>query len=315
MKPVLSIIVPAFNVENYIEECITSILKQSFTNFELLLIDDGSTDNSGKICDEYALKDNRVRVFHGANRGVSFSRNLGIANSKGELIMYVDGDDFIADSMCEKLVGAIEESDADIAFCDYQFALDDHVEPSKSYDWHQQGIEGLKEYIEDVWTTVWGNVHRKSLYDNDISSPEGVRYCEDFHLMVRLCSNARKVAKVAEPLYSYRQRTDSMVHNISLAAQKDERWVYQDIIEYLQHIGVYTHLEKQMCWRTLKAAQELALSTDRFNDFLAYNPDKAKYILSCPYIGVKLKIIMWLLTHNMKHLASLIVSARKALGR
>ena len=94
-SPKISVIVPVYNVEKYLPRCIDSILSQTFTNFELLLIDDGSTDNSGKICDEYADKDNRVRVFHKANGGVSSARNLGLDNVKGEWVSFIDADDFI----------------------------------------------------------------------------------------------------------------------------------------------------------------------------------------------------------------------------
>ena len=93
MKPAVSVIVPVYNTEKYLEECIQSVLNQSFTDFELLLIDDGSTDQSGLICDKYAKKDNRIRVFHKINGGVSSARNLGLDNAKGEWITFVDSDD------------------------------------------------------------------------------------------------------------------------------------------------------------------------------------------------------------------------------
>ena len=94
MTPKISVIVPVYNVEKYLPRCIDSILSQTFTDFELLLIDDGSPDNCGKICDEYAAKDSRVRVFHKPNGGVSSARNLGLDNARGEWIAFIDSDDF-----------------------------------------------------------------------------------------------------------------------------------------------------------------------------------------------------------------------------
>lgn len=101
--PQISVIVPVYNVEKYLSRCIESILSQTFTDFELLLIDDGSTDRSGEICDEYAKKDTRIRVFHTKNRGVSAARNLGLDNAKGEWISFVDSDDWVENDYLKSL--------------------------------------------------------------------------------------------------------------------------------------------------------------------------------------------------------------------
>lgn len=103
-NPKISVIVPVYNVEKYLPRCIDSILKQTFTDFELLLIDDGSKDNSGNICDEYAKKDNRIKVYHKENGGVSSARNLGIINAKGKNIIYIDGDDYFLQNALETLI-------------------------------------------------------------------------------------------------------------------------------------------------------------------------------------------------------------------
>lgn len=110
----ISIIVPVYQVEKYISECIESILAQTFTDFELILVDDGSTDNSGKICDEYAEKDKRIRVFHQKNYGVSAARNNGIANASGNYICFVDADDRVENTMLRHCISCIKENDADI---------------------------------------------------------------------------------------------------------------------------------------------------------------------------------------------------------
>ena len=102
--PKISVIVPVYKVEQYLHRCIDSILSQSFTDFELLLIDDGSPDNCGKICDEYTQKDSRVRVFHKPNGGVSSARNLGLDNAKGKWIAFIDSDDFVEKEYLEKLL-------------------------------------------------------------------------------------------------------------------------------------------------------------------------------------------------------------------
>jgi len=104
LTPQISVIVPVYKVEQYIHRCIDSILSQSFTDFELILVDDGSPDNCGKICDEYAQKDSRIRVFHKSNGGVSSARNLGLDNAKGEWIAFIDSDDFVENEYLEELL-------------------------------------------------------------------------------------------------------------------------------------------------------------------------------------------------------------------
>lgn len=128
----VSIIVPIYNVEQYISKCIESILAQTYRDFELILVDDGSTDMCGKICDEYAKQDSRVHVIHQENKGVSAARNAGISLAKGEYIMFVDSDDFITENMLEKMHDCIAESGSDIAICGINNFLDGAETEDKS---------------------------------------------------------------------------------------------------------------------------------------------------------------------------------------
>ena len=115
----VSIIVPVYNIENYIRVCVESILAQTYESFELILVDDGSKDNSGILCDEYAAIDSRVKVIHKENGGVSSARNTGLQQAKGKWIMYVDGDDWIEPDMIESLIEAAKATEADLVFGDY----------------------------------------------------------------------------------------------------------------------------------------------------------------------------------------------------
>ena len=118
---IISIIVPVYNTEEYLDKCILSIMAQTYADFELLLIDDGSTDSSGSICDKYAAQDSRVRVFHKENGGVSRARNLGIDNSKGDYLLFLDSDDWLASDTFEILHRTLEREDADcVIFGFYQ---------------------------------------------------------------------------------------------------------------------------------------------------------------------------------------------------
>ena len=119
MNELISIIIPIYNVEKYLHCCINSVIRQTYKNLEIILIDDGSPDNCGKICDEYAKKDNRIKVIHKENGGLSSARNAGLDIAKGEYISFVDSDDYVAENFIEKLYKLCKENDADIAECDF----------------------------------------------------------------------------------------------------------------------------------------------------------------------------------------------------
>lgn len=315
-NPKISVIVPVYNVEAFIRGCIESILAQTYTDFELLLVDDGSTDGSGNVCDRYAETDIRVRVLHKSNGGASSARNYGLDHALGEWICVIDGDDYVDRDYLKKLMDKACGAHADIVFCDFFFAYPDRNVPHSTHSWTRRGIDGLGEYIATGWTILWGNLHRRSLYDaENLRSPENIRYCEDFHLITRLVTNAVKIAKVNEPLYYYRQRGGSVMHNLDKKTEADELWAYLDTIDYLKQKGIYDALRRPMAWRTLKATQDMVLDPTRFKEFICTNPDKKDHILDCPFINRKQKIMMWCLTHRLSACTYFIAKTRKLLGR
>lgn len=312
----VSIIVPVYGVEQYISQCIESLIAQSYKNIEIILVDDGSKDRSGIICEEYAANDRRITVLHKQNGGLTSARNYGLERATGDWIMHVDGDDWIEPDAIEILLKKANETNADIVFADFWFDYPRKHIASNFYDWNKQDNDGLKEYISTSWTCLSGSMQKKTLYDeNNLKSPEGIDYCEDFHLIVRLCYFAKFIAKVPKPLYHYRQQENSIVHNLDKKTEADEQWAYADIINFFKQLGVYDSFKKSMAWRSLKATQELMLDTKTFNEFCSYNPDKKKYIFSCPFINSKLKIIAWCLTHRLRFVASGIIGMRNLFGR
>ncbi len=139
MDKLISIVVPAYNVEKYIGKCIESLMNQTYQNIEIIIIDDGSSDNTAQICDDYAYKDNRIKVVHRENMGVSAARNYGIEISKGEFVAFIDSDDFVSKIYCEKMISAISRNNAEVAIC----CMHDYEENKK--------IEvEEKEYVEEV---------------------------------------------------------------------------------------------------------------------------------------------------------------------
>lgn len=312
----VSIIVPIYGIEQYISQCIESLIAQTYKNIEIILVDDGSKDQSGDICEEYATKDDRIRVYHKQNGGLTSARNYGLERATGEWIMHVDGDDWIEPETVRLLLDKANKTNADIVFSDFWFDYSDQHVASNFYDWNKQGIEGLKEYIATPWTCLAGSLQKRNLYTaNELKSPEGINFCEDFHLIVRLCYFAKRIAKISLPLYHYRQHNSSMIHNNCRKNGIDERRVYADIIGFFKQQGVYNKFKECMAWRSLNASEELALNTNTFVEFCNFNPDKKDFIMGCPEIGIKLKIIMWCITHGLQSVATVIVNARKLLGR
>ena len=129
--------------------------------------------------------------------------------------------------------------------------------------------------------------------------------------MARLCYHAKKVVNIHQPFYHYRQQEGSVMHNLNKKTERDEQWVYQDIIRFFKEQGVYEDYRKTMCWRMLKATQELVLARETWKDFCSMVPEKKHYIWDCPYINRKLKINMWCLTHHLSWISLLMLNFRK----
>ena len=311
----VSIIVPIYKVEDYIRECIDSILAQTYPDFELILVDDGSPDSCGRICDDYAKRDNRIKVVHKVNGGLTSARNAGLEVAKGEWIMHVDGDDWIEPDMIESLIEAAQITGADMVFGDFM-----KYGPSAGYNklptWSSDKKKSMTNYIAYVMTTIWGSIAKRSLYaDHSLKSPEGISYCEDFHLIVRLCHFAKKVVNVHRPFYHYRYRPTSIMSNMSRKTEADEQWAYQDTIRFFKEQGVYEDYRKVMSWRVLKSAQELLLDPAGHKRFMELFNDGREFIFSCPFVNRKIKMLAWMLTHNLRPAVVVFDRMRSMIGR
>lgn len=315
--PKISVIVPVYNTDKYLHKCVDSILNQTFTDFELLLINDGSKDCSGEICDEYAQKDSRVRVFHKANGGVSSARNLGLDNAIGEYILFIDGDDWIEQTMCEELYNKAVKENAEIVYSDFKMIFEDNEEyyPTAKYSPDKIGV--VKNFISSVWTCLVIMIAKRELYlVNNLKSPTHLSYCEDFWLSVRLFHYSKKIAKINKAFYNYyRINTASRINNLDKKTEKEEQTAYLETIEFFKEHGLLEEYEQELSWRILKSKQELVLDSSRHDEFLEIFPTSHKYIWTCPYINKKLKIMMWLLSNKMRPLLNLIINTRTLLGR
>lgn len=216
----VSVIVPVYNVEKYLEKCLESIAKQSYKNLQIILVDDGSTDASPQICDAFANRDNRVVVYHNENHGPGYSRNYGIDRSEGDLIMFVDSDDWVDEDYVMDLVQAITETESDIAISPYYFEFPDKSVPDVADKTKLTGV--LAKDLVKLYGLTAGPCFK--LYRRDIILNKGIRfpfnksYSEDRVFNYYYLQNVKKYTYVDIPQYHYRQS-----EGLGLSKQKSER--------------------------------------------------------------------------------------------
>ena len=238
----VSIIVPVYQVETYLRQCIDSILAQTFTDFELILVDDGSKDKSGEICEEYAGKDGRVRVIHKENGGLSDARNAGLEQAAGEYFMFVDSDDYIAPTMIERLYNSIQSESADIAACNFCYVFDKKEKKDFSTAMEAEVLQGSEIFYYrkndrsyGFWTVAWNKLYKSETFRN-VRFRFG-KYHEDEFWANDIYQLEIRVATIPECLYYYRQRDNSIMGKESIGRNLD-------ILEALRE-RIYIYLEKQ----------------------------------------------------------------------
>ena len=211
----ISVIVPIYNCEKYLDKCIESIVNQTYKNLEILLINDGSTDNTGNICKNWSKKDKRIKVTNKENGGISDARNKGLELSSGKYISFVDSDDYLELDMIEKLYNNLIENDADMSICDFYEEFNNRTiikEPKEKYFVNEGNEKYYNLYGEHRGRIVypWNKIYKKSLFDG-LKYKKGKIY-EDSFIICDLLKKANKVSYYLEPLYHYIQREGSLIH-------------------------------------------------------------------------------------------------------
>lgn len=210
----ISVIVPVYNVEKYIAQCIESILCQTYQNIELILVNDGSQDDSGKICDEYAGKDSRIRVIHQVNRGLSVARNAGLDIASGDYIAFVDSDDFIKPNMYELLLSAMKKNNSDMVLCNYCKVSETGEFEHDNFYVRNETVSGMKalEWLEreHYWSyiVVWARLYKRSLFEN-LKFKENYIH-EDEFIAHELYIRCKTVTGIEDSLYCYRNNSKSV---------------------------------------------------------------------------------------------------------
>lgn len=244
--PIISIIVPVYNVEKYLNKCINSILNQTFEDYELILVDDGSTDNSSRICDEYAKIDDRIKVIHKINGGLSSARNMGIENSCGEYIAFIDSDDYIHPQMIEILYNNIKMYQADISICNYE-----NVKENEAYNKiifkdfklidreikEYTNIDALKELDNKnvlIFTIACNKLYKKQLFNN-VRYKEG-KIHEDEFIIHELLYYSSKIVYTNKKLYYYFMREGSITKSKYSISRIDLLDAHKERIRFFRNI-------------------------------------------------------------------------------
>ncbi len=212
-KPLISVIVPVYNTEKYVEKCIRSISSQTYDNIEIIIVDDGSTDSSGQICDRLAAVDSRIKVFHRENGGQASARNFALSVSRGDYIGYVDSDDWIAEDMYGEMLGTLIDTDSDVCVCGRFSVIDGEIKRSESFNMSEvtvmEPIEAIRRFlIYDVMdSSAWDKLFKRSVVEN-LEFPSGY-ICEDIPFVFNSLLNSSRIVHCAKPFYYCLHRAGS----------------------------------------------------------------------------------------------------------
>lgn len=236
-KPLISIIIPVYNSAKFIRKCLDSILAQTYTNWEAILVNDGSTDNCGVICDEYAKKNNRFKVLHQENKGVVSARNRAIATATGDFLAFVDSDDFISSIMLEKMVTLAVEEESDIVWCNVKKIHKD-FEEVEQIRIHKDNDTNIRKLLECAIPGYLPNkLISKDFWDNANieTDKQGVMW-EDTYISLQLLMNNPKNAHIDSSFYSYNQTNENSAtaqnEAIIIKAEKNIINIYKYLVKY-----------------------------------------------------------------------------------
>lgn len=296
----ISIVVPVYNVDKYLEKCLNSILNQTYDNIEIILVDDGSKDDSGKICDIYKEKDNRIKVIHKTNGGLSDARNIGIDNVNGKYITFVDSDDTIEKNYIEYLYNLLKKNNTKLSICNYNVVSNNKVIPyiKKDYEIKLDKVTALGELLRERLFSVSSCA---KLYDvelfNDVRFPIGM-LCEDNGTTYKLIEKCDYVSYGSKSKYNYYKRDNSIMTSSFNERKFDLIKLVDKMKDDLEPKYPELHdeiLRKQISSR-FSVLRQIVLSDynnqKKINAIVEFLKQNKKFILKCSSINIREKIAL-----------------------
>lgn len=313
MEPLISVIVPVYKVEKYLDQCVQSIVDQTYKNLEIILVDDGSPDNCPRMCDAWAEKDPRIKVIHKPNGGSSSARNAGLDFAHGEYFGFVDSDDFIVPEMYEVLMGALEGQSVKVSCCSPNLVSDDGIFIRKGRMPDMEKMD-VKQALDAIFTlqaenSLWSKLYRREVFD-DIRMPLG-EINEDFPILIPSIVNAGGMIHVRRYMYNYRQRIISVTKQTipnekqSIVLDKNLRIMKQQLLEYgLNNSRAFGFFVAQYSyWWSILYAKKYNMLTEKLKkDYRIYRKIMKKYwvtYLCSRHSSIKDKILYTLVATNM----------------
>lgn len=320
----VSIVVPIYNVEQYLEKCVESICRQTYENLEIILVNDGSPDHCGQMCEEYAKKDNRIKVIHKKNGGLSDARNSGVKLATGKYLLFVDSDDYIAKDLVEKTAAIAEKNNCDMVLYDYYYVEPDNVEIRSTIVPANKVISLEQEHtLLLAATSACAKLFNREFYVKaNCPFPQGI-YFEDLATTSIFFMRAKKVFYLKEPLYYYINRENSIMtgknfeksshdklvaleHILSAYKKEGKYEEYRQELEYLVFANEYFEPSK-----VLALAGEDGEYLEKYRKYMYETfPDihNNKYVKN---MGKKDKIHLWILDHKQYWMMRLLSKVRK----
>lgn len=304
IAPLISVIVPVYNVEAFVERSLKSILNQTYKNLEIIIINDGSTDKSFEICKKVAERDARIVLLEQINQGLSAARNTGISNAKGEYYMFVDSDDWLSENIIEFLLSEVIKFNVKLAMCGYQKMKQQEIEKVEVLK-NSETINSdaaIERMLLGEWWSAWAKLFHKSIFEK-LRFPHG-RTIEDYAILVQILEQCPKVSYNSAQLYFYYTREDSITTKPLNERNFDEILNSVDVVSYVQknHPQFYRQAERNLGASLIKLI--LNIYSDKSEKFRNKSPwlmpilkKHSPSLQKNPFLPNKQKFIVWILAN------------------
>lgn len=236
MEDKISVVIPVYKVEKYLDECLESVVNQTYKNLEIILVDDGSPDNCPKMCDEWAIKDERIKVIHKENGGLSDARNAGIKIATGKYLSFIDSDDYVENNLYEVAIKKLKDNNAQIFIFgrSYLYGNNKEINSNKKIELIMNSEEALDKMnmFQYYDVAAWDKIYKRDLFEN-IEFPKG-KLCEDWYTTYKVIDKADKVVFNSTPLYVYRQRSNSITHSNVAKINREPLYASKEVLEFIK---------------------------------------------------------------------------------